>query len=152
MNSPTLLTLAGASLALGPPYGPWQYVYWLPGFNFIRASTRFMTVGLVGIAVLAGIGFDRLGARLSRERHLLAALVVGALLIVEFAAIPYKGVPYRFEIPAVDLWLAQQPKPFVVAEVPVTLSERYHIQLHAALDCALAEDRARVQRYAARCT
>jgi hypothetical protein len=33
----------------------------------------------------------------------------------EFAAQPF-STPYRFEVPAADLWVAQQPKPFIVAE------------------------------------
>jgi len=53
-------------------------------------------------------------------------VVVCSLLVAEFAMIPYKGVPYRFEIPAVDLWIAGQQKPFTIAEVPVTWSARYH--------------------------
>ena len=52
--------------------------------------------------------------------------MVGVLLAAEFYAFPYKGVPYRLEIPAVDLWVARQQKPFSIAEVPVTTSERFH--------------------------
>ena len=48
------------------------------------------------------------------------------MLLAEFSAIPFKGVPYRLDIPAADQWVARQPKPFAVAEVPVTTSERYH--------------------------
>ena len=128
-NNPTafflLLTLVSAGLALGGPYGLWQFVYWLPGFNFIRGSSRFMILGLLGVAVLAGVGFDWLTARLSSSPRRVAAVVVGGLLVAEFSAIPYKGVPYRLEIPAADLWVARQQKPFAVAEVPVTTSERY---------------------------
>jgi len=53
-------------------------------------------------------------------------VAAGGLLLAEFAMIPYRGVPYRLEIPAVDLWVARQQKPFAVAEVPVTWSARYH--------------------------
>jgi len=121
-----LLTIVSVGLALGGQYGLWQFVYWLPGFNFIRGASRFMVLGLLGVAVLAGAGFDWLTARLPPTPRRLAAVAAGALLVAEFAAIPYKGVPYRLDIPAVDLWVARQPKPFSVAEVPVTTSERYH--------------------------
>ena len=120
-----LLTIVCISLATGAS-GLWRFVYWLPGLNFIRGPSRFMILGLLGIAVLAGVGFDRVIRRLPRARQRWAAVAVGALLVAEFAAIPYKGVAYQLAIPAVDEWVAQQPKPFSVAEVPVTRSERYH--------------------------
>jgi PA14 domain len=121
-----LLTMISAGLALGGQHWLWQAVFWLPGFNFIRAPSRFMVLGLLGVAVLTGVGFDRLTARLAPSLRGLTAVAVGTLLLAEFSVIPYKGVPYRLEIPAADLWVARQPKPFSIAEVPVTTSERYH--------------------------
>ncbi len=91
-RSPTafyfLLTAACVGLALGPPYGLWQFVYWLPGFNMVRGSSRFMIVGLLGIAVLAGIGFDRISGRLARRWRVALATMVGVLLVAEYAAVP----------------------------------------------------------------
>ncbi len=121
-----LLTIVCIALAIGPPYGLWQFVYWLPGFNFIRVASRFMVVGLLGVAVLAGVGFDWLTARLAPAPRRLAAVVVGGLLLAEFSAIPFEGIPCRLDIPAADLWVARQQKPFSIAEVPVTRSERDH--------------------------
>jgi hypothetical protein len=112
-----VLTAVSVALALGPPYGLWQYVYWLPGFNFIRGSSRFMVLGLLGIAILAGIGFERLAGLLKPGKRVLAAGIAVALMAAEFAAQPF-STPYQFEIPAADRWVAQQPKPFVVAELP----------------------------------
>ena len=112
-----LLTALCIGLALGPPLGLWQYVYWLPGFNFIRGSSRFMVLGLLGIAVLAAVGFDRLSARMPARARAVVTGVLIALMAVEFAAQPF-STPYRYEVPAAERWLAQQPKPFVVAEVP----------------------------------
>ena len=48
--------------AIGPPYGVWRWVYWLPGLNFVRVPSRFMLLGVLGLGVLAGLGFDRLMA------------------------------------------------------------------------------------------
>jgi hypothetical protein len=128
-RSPTgfylLLTIVSAGLALGGRYWLWRSIFWLPGFNFIRGPSRFMVLGLLGVAVLAGVGFDRLTARLAPSRRGLAAVMVGGLLLAEFSAIPFNGVPFRLDIPAVDLWVAQQQKPFSIAEVPVATSERY---------------------------
>jgi hypothetical protein len=122
------LSIAAISIALsvGPPIGLWPLVYWLPGFDFIRVPSRFMILGVLGFAVMAAVGFDRLTATLAPATRRLSAAITGVLLVVEFAAIPIAGVPYRLEIPAADVWLARQPRPFVVAEIPVTRSERYH--------------------------
>jgi hypothetical protein len=128
-RSPTafylVLTLVCVSLSAGAS-GPWRFVYWLPGFNFIRGPSRFMIPALLGIAVLSGFGFERISRRLSSRGRILAAVTVAALLLMEFEAVPYRGVPYALTIPAADAWVARQPTPFAVAEVPVTTSARYH--------------------------
>ena len=81
--------------------------------------SRFMLLGMLGIAVLAGFGFDRLTLRLSRVRASAVAAIVTLLLVGEFAAMPFEVESYRVEIPSIDRWLATQPSPFVVAEVPM---------------------------------
>jgi hypothetical protein len=134
-----LLLILAVALAAGPPIGLWPYVYWLPGLNFIRVPSRFMLLATLALAVLAGAGFDRLAARFTPKRAQLAAVVVGALLVGEFAAIPLGTDPFRVEIPSIDRWLANRPTPFVIAEVPVPdpgemgRSERYQTtyMLHA---------------------
>ena len=78
-----------------------------------------MILAMLGLAVLAGIGFERLTAGLTPKRSLIMATLVGALLVAEFAAMPLTTAVYRVEIPAVDRWLDRQPKPFAVAEVPL---------------------------------
>jgi len=114
-----LLTIVMFGLALGPPYGLWQYVYWLPGFNFIRATSRFTIAGLLGLAVLAGAGFDRLSRRLTLHARTRLAAAIALALIVEYAAMPMAVQPGHVDIPSIDRWLDTVPKPFVVAEVPV---------------------------------
>ena len=123
-----LLAVACIALALGPPYGLWQYVYWLPGFNFIRANSRFMVLAVLAIAVLAGIGFDRMTAARAATTQRLAGVAVGALLLLEFTVVPFAGVPYQVQIPAADQWLALKDERFSVVEVPATRSDRYHPQ------------------------
>jgi hypothetical protein len=119
-----LLTVLTACLAAGPPIGLWPLVYWLPGFNFVRVPSRFVILGVLGLAVLAGIGFDRLTSRFRADARRNWAIALGMLLLVECAVVPLPVVPYRVEIPAADRWLAGRPRPFVVAEAPVTTSDR----------------------------
>jgi hypothetical protein len=113
-----LLVLFGIWLTLGPPFGLWPWVYWLPGFNFIRAASRFMLLAMLGLSVLAGAGFDWVTRSLAASSRLAAAAVVAVLLSAEFA-VPLEVVPYRIVIPAADQWLARQRTPFTVAEVPL---------------------------------
>jgi hypothetical protein len=104
------------------PFELWRYVHWLPGFNFIRIPSRFVILTMLALAVLAGIGFDRVVLRASRMGRMIAMFVVAALLLGEAAVYPMAGVPFTLDVPAIDRWLDSQPKPFVVAEVPVPSS------------------------------
>ena len=121
-----LVTLVSLALAVGPPLSLWPLVYWLPGMNFIRGPSRFMLLAVLGLAVLSGLGFERLRGRYGRPGRPALAAAVGALLLIEFAAIPLPTIPYRLDVPGVDRWLDRQPKPFVVAELPLLHSEALH--------------------------
>lgn len=114
-----LLTLVSIWLSMGPPVGLWPLVYWLPGMNFIRVPSRFMVLAVLGLAILGGIGFDRLAARFDSRKRLVFAIAIGVLLVAEFAAAPLGTEAYVVERPAIDRWLDGQPKPFAVAEVPL---------------------------------
>ncbi len=122
----TLMTLVSLGLAVGPPLSLWPLVYWLPGMNFIRGPSRFMLLGVLGLAVLSGLGFERLRGRFGPSGRPALAAALGLALLIEFAALPLPTIPYRIEIPGVDRWLAAQPKPFVVAELPLLHSEALH--------------------------
>jgi hypothetical protein len=115
----TLLALASAWIFLRPPWGLWPLIYWLPGFNFIREPSRFMIVVMLALSVLAAAGFERLSSGLTARRQLASAVLVAALLLGEYASLPFAGLPYTLNIPAVDRWLDTLPRPFVVAELPV---------------------------------
>jgi hypothetical protein len=118
----TLLALATLWLSAGPPIGLWPAVYWLPGLNFIRVASRFTLLGVLCLAILAALGFDRLTARLSERRRAFAGAAAVVFLVIEFAAIPLETFSYRVEPPAADAWLASRPKPFSVVEVPVPMA------------------------------
>lgn len=121
-----LVTLVSFGLAAGPPVSLWPLVYWLPGLNFIRGPSRFMLLTVLGLAVLAAFGFERLRERIGPQREPLLAAGVGVLLLAEFAILPMPFISYRVEVPAVDRWLDTQPKPFVVVELPLLHSEALH--------------------------
>ena len=119
-----LVTVASVWLAAGPPIGLWPAVYWMPGLNFIRVPSRFTLLGVLGLGVLAAMGFERLSAPWRPRVRTTAAVVVGAMLVGEFAVAPLVTTEYRVDIPAVDRWLDAQPKPFAIAEVPVPRADQ----------------------------
>jgi hypothetical protein len=121
-----VIALAGLLLSAGPPLSLWPYVYWLPGLNFIRIPSRFFLLAMLGVAVLAAIGYHRGVQRLSAAAQRVAAAATAMVLIAEFSMVPLPVTPYRVELPDADRWLDTQPKPFAVAEVPVGPAARYH--------------------------
>jgi hypothetical protein len=114
-----LLTLLGLWLSIGPPLGLWPAVYWWPGFSFIRVPSRFTLMAVLGLAVLAGIGFERLASKAGASLRRGLAIGAGVVLLAEFSLAPLNTTPLRVEIPAIDRWLDGRPKPFVIAEVPL---------------------------------
>ena len=114
-----LIAILSTLMFIARPFELWRYVYWLPGFNFIRVPSRFIILTMLGLSVLAALGFDRLIVRLSGTFRMLALVFMSALLLAEYSSYPFGGVPYKVNVPAIDRWLDTQPKPFVIAEVPV---------------------------------
>ena len=114
-----LIAIVSALMFIAWPIDFWRYVYWLPGLNFIRVPSRFIILTVLALAVLAGFGFDRMAARVSKKAKSIAMVTIAGLLLAEYSSYPFVGVPYQLDIPAIDRWLDTQPKPFVVAEVPV---------------------------------
>jgi hypothetical protein len=120
-----IVLLVSFLFAVGPPLGIWPWVYHLPGFNFIRVPSRFVLLGVLALAVLAAFGFERMTHRWSPLSRGLIASAVGALMLLEFLAIPLPAIqPVRVDIPSADRWLDGEPKPFVIAEVPTNTHER----------------------------
>jgi hypothetical protein len=51
-------------------------------------------------------------------------ILLAVLLLAEFSTIPMETTPFRVRPPAADRWLADQPAPFVVAEIPFEAAPR----------------------------
>ncbi len=111
-----------AWMTIGPPFSIWRWVYWLPGLNFIRVPSRFTLLGILALAVLAGFGFDRVSKSWPQTRRRFAAAGIATLLLIECAFMPIDARPFKIDSTAVDHWLNTQPKPFSVAEFPLSES------------------------------
>lgn len=114
-----VLAAVSVLLFIDGPLSLWPWVYSWPGMNFIRAPSRFMILTTLCLAVLAGAGLERAISRLTTLSQRAACVLAGVLLLGEFNAYPFQGTGYTVPAPAVDRWLATQPTPFVVAEVPL---------------------------------
>ena len=113
------LAVVSVLLFIDGPLALWPWVYWWPGMNFIRAPSRFMILTTLCLAVLAGAGLERLASRLKTPSRWAVTTAIALLLLFEFSAYPFSGTAYSAQPPAADRWLASQPAPFVVAEVPL---------------------------------
>lgn len=117
-----LLVAVFALIAFGPrfelspqiqiPSPVYRALYeWLPGFQGTRAPARFFVMGMMGLCVLAAMGFQSLTSNVPARGA--ALLGGGALCLVglEFFAAPLALVPIEVgqNIPAVYRWLAEQP-------------------------------------------
>lgn len=115
--------LLGA-VSLWAAWGPRLWLYTvlyrlLPGFDFIRVPSRLTILTLLCLAVLSGFGLERLIRARARTTSVALAAAVLLLLSAEYAAFPLQAPPYDLDIPAVDRWLAEQPRPFALVEFPV---------------------------------
>ncbi len=141
--------------AVGPPYGVWRWVYRLPGLNFVRVPSRFMLLGVLGLGVLASIGFDRWMAARSAVVKIRAAVVIGLLMLGEFAvhAARRPAIPGRS---ARRGSLAGDPAQAICrgGDAGAGFLQRHHAgaaqhALHAALARPLPADRSGLQRHPA---
>jgi hypothetical protein len=101
--------------SLGPPGVLYAALYRaLPGFDFIRVPSRLTLLTVLGLAVLAGFGLERLA---SKRRWLAPLLVVGAL--VELAAFPLETTPYQVTPSPMDRWLSEQDISAPIVALPI---------------------------------
>jgi hypothetical protein len=133
------LFLISIWLAVPPPYGIWRVMYWMPGLNFIRVSSRFTVVGILGLGIAAASGFDRLmRARRSAVRAMVGAVAV-ILLVAEFWMVPLGMVEFANDATAIDRWVGAQPDIVGLLDLPmsdsrsVSLREQWttRIMLHS---------------------
>jgi hypothetical protein len=117
------LTVLCLWLAVGPPFGLWGWIYRLPGLSFIRVPTRFVIVGLLGLGVLTGVGFERLTRRLPPATTRWLAGVTAALLMAEFVVAPLHPVRYTMELPDIDRYVATLPGRVAVVDLPLPDSQ-----------------------------
>jgi len=114
-----MAALAGLTLwlALGPPFGLYRLGYALiPGFDLIRVPSRFFLLTLTALSALAALGLDRV-------RRPAVAWALVAVAIFECVPVAWDSPHDPIVTPPVDAWLATQPMPFRVVELPIPLPD-----------------------------
>ncbi len=106
-----LLAIVSLWASVGPRAGLYTALFRLvPGFDFIRVPSRLTVLTVLALAVLAGIGAERV------RRWFFPVLL---LLLVELAAFPLDARPYSIEASAMDLALAgMEPGPVAAFPIP----------------------------------
>ena len=107
-------------LAIGPPFGIWRVMYWMPGLNFVRMPSRFTVVGMMALGLVAASGFDRLTMRARAAVRVAVGVICAALLVGEFALWPMPNEPIDVTPPAIDRWVGTQSTPMTLIEMPLS--------------------------------
>lgn len=112
-----LLAITSVWLTLGPRALLYSAAYqFIPGFDLVRVPSRFFLLALTAIAVLAALSFDRL-------KSLRLRLAIIAVAVAELFPAAWEAPRDPIVTPPVDAWLATQPKPFRVVELPIPQPE-----------------------------
>ena len=103
--------------------GPYLLFYkFLPGFQGMRASGRFVVIMMLALAVLAGWAVARLRPRI-KVRALRAGLVglIGILVLADYAIVPIKIAPFPLgdRIPPIYQTVKSLPPESVLIELPM---------------------------------
>jgi len=97
---------------------------YLPLFSAMRVWSRFGLVAILGVSVLAGFGLKHLVETANRWRWSpgqgLLPLLSLALVLVEFAPLPFALGSSSVQSRPVDAWLAAQNGDWAIMEFPVT--------------------------------
>ncbi|MFQ5789538.1 MAG: hypothetical protein ACE5JI_03590, partial [Acidobacteriota bacterium] len=117
--------------SLGPSAGLYRLLHRLvPGVSGLRVPARFSIYVFLALAVLAGFAAASLLSRFGGKKRVALTLLLGLIPLLEVAGRPLHLRPAPVAIPEVYRWLAEQPGPTPVVELPLP-SSRGLIQRNA---------------------
>jgi len=130
LTGTSVLLSLGPELQLGPLLlpGPFEAMRTLPGVSGLRAPGRMGVVALLGLALLAAIGWSRL-ARSGRGWLWAAALVASLMAVESFPAGLHHNIRLAALPPPFAHWLAQAPRGPVL-ELPWNEDEESALYLY----------------------
>jgi len=113
--------LGGVRMCRGPY---WLLYSFAPGYDGLRAPSRFAMLAMLSLAVLCGVGLDNILRRLrTRVALRTAGLLACAFLILESTEVPlaFAEPAYGENIPPVYRWVRSLPDDTVIVELPLDL-------------------------------
>ncbi len=97
-------------------YGPYGFLHhYFPGFDGLRAPSRFIIMVAFSLSVFAGFGLNTMLAKFKRAKTKTLITVIASLLILfEYASVPIKmaSIPTGKNISLVYQWLSKQKGDF----------------------------------------
>ena len=118
-------------------WSPYQLLAaWVPGFSTVRLPNRFVQVLHLGLALLAGIGVERLvgGRRPAVAWPLVASFLTVVLATYHYPRIPLHERPVGDAVPAAYRWLREHGEGRPLMELPTTgpaqAAFRMHMSVH----------------------
>lgn len=125
------LSFLGILLATGSPFNiPFYFV--LPGFAQIGTPTRAWFVSALGLALMCGVGADRLyyeHSSSARAASLVAALLIACAVGLLLAVSTYRARLYGTECGSEVLWLVRANAGVVLALIAVCLFSLVSVHL-----------------------
>jgi len=119
-----ILQVAGTRIWIPLPYAALYYI--VPGFSGMRAPARFAVLVLLGLAVLAGLGYERLRQRIRGRlpwRAVSLSLFAGSVVFAWPGPLSTIDLDAPTRMPRVYAWLARQPRSEPILELPVPTRE-----------------------------
>ena len=106
------------------PNGPYILLFkYVPGFNGLRAASRFHIFVMLSIAVLAAFGIKKVFSFFQHKKKLavMAVVPLSLLILLEYVSLPLpmETVPVKEDIPEVYKWLKDEKGDFAIAELPL---------------------------------
>ena len=100
---------------------PYYYLYtYLPIFQIIRVPARFAIFVILSLSMLSAFGIKELIKR-KYGTWIIGAFFCIFLLEIWQIRTPFVSIPLKNSIPDVYVWIAKQPEPMILAELPVSL-------------------------------
>jgi len=119
-----ILHVAGARIWIPLPYAALYYL--MPGFSGMRAPARLACLVLLGLAVLASFGYERVKKRIDGKIAWPALASVLFVLSIVFAwphRLSLVELPTKENIPTVNAWLVERPRSEPVLELPAPYAD-----------------------------
>jgi len=132
------ITLTLAFLFTLGSKGPYLLLYkYVPGFKGVRVASRFGTVVMFALAVLAAYGikflFDAAARRPGRTKPQVLVVLLIIFILLEYLSVPvpWKNIPVKEKVPEIYQWLAAEKEDFVIVELPLPKPK----QLVSRMEC-----------------